>query len=131
MRTFDDIVYDTLGGENSPHMRVGAPPVPIARNMMNPARGQDNQISGLPLLVRFLDIHDPRTIKKVDPESLAVSFGSGVVLKRITLQVTDDPVTSGIANKIPWLNHLERYRRDTKNPFTSTLPTEIGSFRSK
>jgi hypothetical protein len=47
----------------------------------------------LPKFVRFRDINDPRTLVRVSPYDLAKSFGPGVSLKRVTLQLTDDPVT--------------------------------------
>ena len=48
-----------------------------------------------PLLVTFTDLTDPKTVQKVDPENLAATFGPGVELKRITLEITDEPVTEG------------------------------------
>ncbi|MCA9499915.1 MAG: hypothetical protein KC588_12035, partial [Nitrospira sp.] len=48
-----------------------------------------------PLLVTFTDLTDPKTVEKVDPENLAATFGPGVSLKRITLEITDEPVTEG------------------------------------
>ena len=48
-----------------------------------------------PLLVTFTDITDPKTVQKVDPDNLAATFGPGVELKRITLEITDEPVTEG------------------------------------
>lgn len=84
----------------------------------------------LPLLVTFTDIRDPKTVIKVDPDDMAKSFGPGVTLRRITLQITDDPVTTGIEKRLAWLTRLDDYRTDPKNPFTNTLPAEIGSFRS-
>lgn len=57
-----------------------------------------------PLLVTFADIADPKTVQKVDPDNLAASFGPGVSLKRITLEITDEKVTGGVIGKIlPWL----------------------------
>ena len=56
-----------------------------------------------PMLVRFRDIADPQTIEKVDSADLAAAFGSGVKLKRITVQLTDDPVTAGIEKRLTWL----------------------------
>ncbi|MCA9468988.1 MAG: hypothetical protein KC643_26590, partial [Nitrospira sp.] len=41
------------------------------------------------------DLTDPKTVQKVDPENLAATFGPGVELKRITLEITDEPVTEG------------------------------------
>lgn len=57
----------------------------------------------LPLLVRFRDVSDPKTVERVDAFNLAASFGPGVHLARATLELTRDPVTTGIAGKLPWL----------------------------
>lgn len=48
-----------------------------------------------PLLVTFGDITDPASVKLVDPADLAASFGPGVRLKSVTLEVTDEAVTGG------------------------------------
>ncbi|MEM7461740.1 MAG: hypothetical protein AAF362_03590 [Pseudomonadota bacterium] len=48
-----------------------------------------------PLLVTFTDINDPKTVKKVDPNNLAATFGSGFALESIMLEITDEPVTKG------------------------------------
>ena len=47
----------------------------------------------LPKLVRFGSINDPHTLAPVSPYDLAASFGPGVKLERVILQLTDDPVT--------------------------------------
>ncbi len=63
--------------------------------------------SHYPLLVAFMDINDPKTVQKVDPEDLAATFGPGVSLKRITLEITDEPVTEGkIERVLGWWNNL-------------------------
>lgn len=60
-----------------------------------------------PLLVTFTDITDPKTVQKVDPANLAAMFGPGVLLNRITLEITDEPVTEGkIESVLGWWNHL-------------------------
>ncbi|TAI60520.1 hypothetical protein CWO89_40235 [Bradyrhizobium sp. Leo170] len=46
----------------------------------------------LPKLVRFRDI-TPQTLVRVSPYDLAASFGPVVSLKRVVLQLTDDPIT--------------------------------------
>ena len=57
-----------------------------------------------PLLVTFDDINVPKTVKKVDPDNLVASFGPGYSLKSITLEITDDPVTTGKMEQIlGWL----------------------------
>lgn len=56
-----------------------------------------------PMLVTFRDIADPTSVERVDPGDLAASFDAGVKLKRITLEITDDPVTIGIEKRLGWL----------------------------
>lgn len=56
-----------------------------------------------PLLVTFADPADPTSVQRVDPANLAASFGPGVTLKRITVAVTNDPVTTGIEKRLGWL----------------------------
>ena len=48
-----------------------------------------------PLIVTFDDISDPKTVRRVDPSDLAASFGPGVQLKAVTLEVTNEAVTEG------------------------------------
>ncbi|MGB3312949.1 MAG: hypothetical protein WBB85_00940, partial [Albidovulum sp.] len=48
-----------------------------------------------PLMVSFADITDPASVQLVDPNDLAASFGPGVRLKAVTLEVTKAAVTEG------------------------------------
>ncbi|WP_447971534.1 hypothetical protein [Nitrospira sp. M1] len=65
---------------------------------------QDIPLSHYPLLVTFMGITDPKTVQKVEPENLAATFGPRVSLKRITLEITDEPVTEGkIESVLEWL----------------------------
>lgn len=57
-----------------------------------------------PMLVTFGDLADPKSAQKVDPDNLAASFGAGVKLERITVQMTSDPVTTGLEKRLTWLN---------------------------
>ena len=77
-----------------------------------PSRKYDDYENGQPvrtevpnyaMLVTFTDIADPSSVKLVDPADLAASFGPGVKLKRITVEITDDPVTNGIEKRLGWL----------------------------
>ena len=59
--------------------------------------------SHYPLLVAFMDINDPNSVREIDPDNLAATFGPGVSLKRITLEITDEPVTEGkIESVLGW-----------------------------
>jgi len=70
---------------------------------VKPVAGGRIKRDGYPMLVTFDDLSDPTSVKKVDPFDLAATFGEGVELKRITVQVTDDSVTTGIVERLPWL----------------------------
>jgi hypothetical protein len=73
-----------------------------------------------PMLVRFKDIKDPKSVEQVDPGALAASFGAGVRLKRITVAVTEDAVTSGIERRLAWLEDPQIMT----NPGWGRLPLE-------
>ena len=57
----------------------------------------------LPYMVRFRDMADPKSVEQVDPADLAKSFGPGVKLKSLTVQVTDEPMTKSIEKRLRWL----------------------------
>jgi len=57
----------------------------------------------LPMLVWFRDPNDPKTVELVPPTGLEKQVGSGVHLKRVTIESTSDHVTTGIEGKLPWL----------------------------
>jgi hypothetical protein len=64
-------------------------------------RPGDEIVDNYPQLVHFRDVRDPKSVAAVDPAHLDAAFGPGVRLKRITVQVTGDPVTRGIEGRLP------------------------------
>lgn len=54
-----------------------------------------------PMLVTFADNSDPKSVERVAPGNLSAMFGPGLRLRRITVEVTDDAVTSGIEKRLP------------------------------
>tara|TARA_R110000868_G_scaffold159478_1_gene388351 strand:- start:269 stop:1027 length:759 start_codon:yes stop_codon:yes gene_type:complete len=81
-----------------------------------------------PLLVRFRDARDPSTVESVDPYDLAASFGRGVTLKRITIQITDDPITTGIWRRFPWWqNYRERNLDGSDSSVTDMVTKDISA----
>ena len=72
-----------------------------------------------PLLVTFTDISDPASVKKVEPWDLESHFGPGVKLRRMTLEITGESVTSGRVEKVlgwlgdVWPNQLDGRRYET------------------
>lgn len=63
-----------------------------------------------PLLVTFGDTRDPKSVERVDPAALDKSLGEGVMLRRITVAVIDDPVTTMIEKRLGWLSEVGRQR---------------------
>jgi len=59
----------------------------------------------LPMLVRFRDLTDPKSIEIVDPEHLDLGFGPGVKITAVRAQITSEPITSGIGIRLPWLKN--------------------------
>lgn len=70
-----------------------------------------------PLLATFEDVKDPKTVKEVNPDNLAASFGEGYRLKAITLDITDEPVTTGKVKKV--LEWLGLYPEPSLGPYTN------------
>lgn len=72
-----------------------------------PPVGHLDERLAYPMLVTFGDIDDPTSVERVDTDDLAARFGMGYALERITVQITDDPVTTGIEARLGgWANHL-------------------------
>lgn len=96
----------------------------------------DVPLAKLPMLVRFRDITDPKTVERVDPNNLAASFGSGVRIVRVAIEITDAPLTTGIENSLVWLRDYynkmldgQRYETiEAPNRFANSLNS--GDFKS-
>jgi hypothetical protein len=91
-----------------------------------------------PILVRFRDERDSRTVEEVDPANLAASFGKGVKLKRITVEIVDGPITEAIVKRLPWLVGTDGKPMDksfsqteVKDPMHFTFPETMGYYTFK
>ena len=96
----------------------------------------DMQPIDRPMLVRFRDIADPKTVERVDPENLAASFGPGVKFSHATIEIVDDAVTTGIEKRLGWLGEYpepslapvsDPFRDPAHPPFAATV--HHGDFR--
>ena len=74
---------------------------------IRPRPKNDISFNKLPMLVRFRDINDPKTVELVDPNDLEKSFGAGVKLVSATMEITDELVTKGVERWLPWLEKLK------------------------
>jgi hypothetical protein len=57
----------------------------------------------LPDLVTFENVTDPKSVLSVNPNDLSAALGSAVSWNEITLESTDEPITTGLDKKLPWL----------------------------
>ncbi len=78
---------------------------PFAVRMQRLASIRDKRVldaDRYPTLVTFGNINDPKTVKKVDPDNLAASFGKGFSLKSITIEILppSTPITKGKVEKV-------------------------------
>ncbi len=74
---------------------------PVALPRMWPPVAHLSERSAYPMLVTFGDLDDPTSVARVDPDDLSASFGDGVRLKRITVRMTNAPVTRGVVARLP------------------------------
>ena len=99
--------------------------LPRWRTPISPEKEPQSQY---PLFVTFRDVNDPKTVERVDPDDFAKSFGFGMSLKRVTVQITDDPVTTGLQKRLNEVGigpnqGLDRTLGMTANP---TLAQQLG-----
>ena len=93
-RRADELSYEPFlrrmvkveGPRELPRTRLSAPPAKGLTQLW-------------PFFVRFRDINDPKSAEEVSPDAL----GGGAYVKRITIEVTDDDVTTGIEKRLSWL----------------------------
>jgi hypothetical protein len=74
-----------------------------------------------PMMVRFKDINNPKTVEVVDAPTIGVG--------RIRLETTSDPVTSGIKRRLRWLVPKDRESSLDEDFTFTTKPTLAQSLR--
>jgi|JI8StandDraft_2_1071088.scaffolds.fasta_scaffold119900_2 hypothetical protein len=77
-----------------------------------PPGGHLSERPAYPTLVTFTDEAEPTSVMLIDPDDLAATFGKGAKLKRVTAELTDDLVTSGIEKRLWWLSEYPEPRLD-------------------
>jgi hypothetical protein len=74
----------------------------IERQVDKPARDIPKRL--WPQMVTLEDATDPKSVRMVDPNNLSASFGEGYALRKVTLAVTEAPVTAGVVEGVlGWL----------------------------
>lgn len=105
--------------------------IPLPR--MWPPKAHLRERSAYPMLVTFGDIADPTSVMVVDPDELNVTFGDDVSLKRITVEITSDPVTKKIEKTLStdfferWSEFRDRIQHCQRfdHPYFRQLATQL------
>lgn len=93
-----------------------------------PGRKIELDLDYLPAFVSFRDRNDPNSGFLIAARDFAAVFGPGVALQRATIELTDDPVTRGISNQLPWVAKRKRNLLDATSMnsadgrFTPNIP---------
>jgi hypothetical protein len=80
--------------------------------------------SAYPMLVTFGDESDPTSVARVDPDDLASTFGEDYELGGVTVELTDDPVTTGIEKRLGWLDSYRTRWLDGTSTISEDLTTD-------
>ena len=99
---FDDMMGLSMATLHPDFAGTGYDVVGVARELARGAwRGPAPVAPGdYPMLVTFADEDDPASVALVEPGNLAATLEPGVRLRAITVELTDDPVTSGIEKQL-------------------------------
>lgn len=94
----------------------------------------------LPLLVRFRDVNDPKSVETVGPLNIAARFGPNAKLVRATLEivpagiwpfsnygVTGEPLTIGIRERLKWLPEYYNRQLDGEQYETTSSPLQFAN----
>ena len=92
------------------------------------AEWRENQ----PIFVTFNDLNDPLSVKSVRIGNLEQEFGEGIRFKRISVEITDEPVTRDIEKWLPWLPNRKKGSLDGQlGKFSNDLSNALhyGNFK--
>jgi hypothetical protein len=64
-------------------------------------------LSDLPALIRFRNINDPMSAEAISPVDLTASYGPGVAIQRVVVELTDDAVTPMPVEWPAWLKTIK------------------------
>ena len=76
--------------------------------------------SDWPIMVRFRDLNDPKSIERVDPDAIGV--------KRIEIETTSDDMTTGIEGRLPWLSEAKQFHYNG-TAYGDLYPLPVSDFK--
>lgn len=103
-------------------------PLPKVRLLRERRPHRVLQLDVIPMLVHFSDLNDPKSVVQVDPTDLGASFGTGVVLRDVIIEVTEEPITTGIVARLPWLKTIEGQLDGSRLHTGATFANELNKY---
>jgi hypothetical protein len=73
------------------------------RKMLSMSGRRDLTPGQFPTIVTLGDVNGPETARVIEPGEFESVFGAGYRFKRAWIEMTDDGVTRGIKERLPWL----------------------------
>ncbi len=81
-----------------------------------------------PRFVTFDDISDPTSVKLVDPDDLAATFGPGYALKSVVLELTgESPRYGKVEEALPWIDEYYGTKLDGRQLETIDAPNRLAN----
>lgn len=79
--------------------------------------------SQYPFFVRFENLDVPSSVEQVQMDSGVDGFGGRVVVRRVSINSTDEPVSRQLADLLPWLAPLSESKNNT---LSGSVATSVG-----
>ena len=102
--------------------------IDVLRTLRSEKPSTELEIEQLPMLVTFSNLSDPKSVRKVNPYNLAATFGSGIKLDNVKLEITDEPVTKGAVDPVlRWLSDVGDWMLDGQRLNTASLEKKLAN----
>lgn len=85
----------------------------------------DRTAFGLPRLVTFGNLTDPKSLTRVVPDDLVATFGEGFSLMSIRVEVTDEPLTRVLDGELVWLKEARSHTFARDGAFYKKFPPDV------
>lgn len=108
-------------------LKIETDPLPQMRLLREHHPRRVLEVDEIPMLVKFRDLDDPKSVEQIEPGNLAATFGSGIALRDAVIEVTEAPLTTGIEVKLPWLKTMKTHLDGDQYHSRSTLANELSA----
>lgn len=108
--------------------------LPVPRSVRGDARflSQSRETATIPperypLIVAFGDLAQPDSVYEVFPDDLSPPLAAGARVVSLTIEMTGDPPTTGIEQRLPWLVGMGGTLDGEQHTFSNVLSNKLGA----